>query len=112
MVQGDSIKLQRIVQNLLLNAIKYTRQGGVRLEWSGGSTSRQWQLSVTDTGPGLSTSGGQVAGEGIGLLIVRQLCTLLDGQLRLEESPKAGSRFTVILPQRYSEIRNGVPFSD
>jgi signal transduction histidine kinase len=52
-VRGDSIKVQRIVQNLLLNSLKYTMQGGVLLHWSTEGPLR-WLLTVTDTGPGLS----------------------------------------------------------
>ena len=102
LVEGDSVKLQRIVQNLLLNAINYTQQGGVTLEWASEPVSTQWRLSVTDTGPGLLTGNKQTAGEGIGLLIVQQLCALLDGQLKVESSFEAGSRFIVRLPQQYS----------
>lgn len=51
--RGDSIKVQRIVQNLLLNALKYTRQGGVTVTWASEGPLR-WLLLVKDTGPGLS----------------------------------------------------------
>jgi signal transduction histidine kinase len=56
-VEGDQLKLQRIVQNLLLNALKATKQGGVVVRWSGGrggKNSRQWVLSIGDTGPGFA----------------------------------------------------------
>ena len=57
MVEGDRAKIQRIVQNLLLNALKYTRKGGVTVTWSAGEDldSRDWTFSVQDTGPGLET---------------------------------------------------------
>ena len=52
-VEGDPIKLQRIVQNLLLNALKATQCGGVLVRWSAarGKVPRQWLLSIGDTGP-------------------------------------------------------------
>jgi signal transduction histidine kinase len=55
-VEGDALKLQRIVQNLLLNALKVTRQGGIVVRWSAGKekTARQWLLSIGDTGPGFA----------------------------------------------------------
>lgn len=55
-VEGDSVKVQRIAQNLLLNALKYTERGGVKVMWSlvEGGTVARWQLCVQDTGPGLS----------------------------------------------------------
>jgi signal transduction histidine kinase len=55
-VEGDQLKLQRIVQNLLLNALKATKQGGVVVRWSGGRSrsAGQWVLSIGDTGPGFA----------------------------------------------------------
>jgi signal transduction histidine kinase len=55
-VEGDQLKLQRIVQNLLLNSLKATKEGGVIVRWSGGNgTNRgQWMLSIGDTGPGFA----------------------------------------------------------
>ncbi len=55
-VEGDQLKLQRIVQNLLLNALKATQRGGVVVRWSAGrdKSARQWLLSIGDTGPGFA----------------------------------------------------------
>jgi len=57
-VEGDSVKLHRIAQNLILNAIKYTNNGGVTLTWQmlplkDQQTAAFWELSVRDTGPGI-----------------------------------------------------------
>ncbi len=56
-VEGDAVKLRRIAQNLLLNALKYTRKGGVTLSWgdSREGDEARWMLCVSDTGPGLHT---------------------------------------------------------
>jgi signal transduction histidine kinase len=55
-VQGDPVKLQRIVQNLLLNALNATQRGGVIVRWwvGGDEAPRQWGLSIGDTGPGFA----------------------------------------------------------
>jgi signal transduction histidine kinase len=56
-VQGDPAKTQRILQNLVLNALKATHFGGVRVTWSASEDPRQanqWALCVQDTGPGLA----------------------------------------------------------
>jgi signal transduction histidine kinase len=64
-VEGDAVKAQRIAQNLLLNALKYTLRGGVTVSWgdSRPNDPNRWMLCVTDTGPGLHTgSGAPIAG--------------------------------------------------
>jgi signal transduction histidine kinase len=54
-VDGDGVKVRRIVQNLLFNALKYTRSGGVTVTWgeAPAADDGRWMLSVEDTGPGL-----------------------------------------------------------
>jgi signal transduction histidine kinase len=53
-VEGDSVKILRIAQNLVLNALKVTEHGGVRLLWEERTVPgvQQWMLCVQDTGPG------------------------------------------------------------
>lgn len=54
LIDGDAQKIQRIVQNLVLNAIKVTERGGVKVTWEARDDERrpQWTLCVQDTGPG------------------------------------------------------------
>jgi signal transduction histidine kinase len=54
MIDGDAEKIQRIVQNLVLNALKVTAEGGIKVTWESGDDERrpQWALCVQDTGPG------------------------------------------------------------
>jgi signal transduction histidine kinase len=54
MVEGDSAKIQRIVQNFVLNALHVTQHGGIKVTWAAGDNERrpQWALCVQDTGPG------------------------------------------------------------
>jgi len=58
-VDGDAVKIRRILQNLLLNALEHTQRGGIKLTWSTAESSDQWVICVQDTGPGL---GGQAKG--------------------------------------------------
>lgn len=53
--EGDAIKIQRISQNLLVNALRYTVNGGVRVTWEAITRDRGecWRLCVQDTGPGI-----------------------------------------------------------
>lgn len=54
-VVGDKSKVLRILQNLLLNALKYTPSGGVCVTWAAdiGRDTDRWTFSVQDTGPGI-----------------------------------------------------------
>jgi len=128
-VEGDSVKVRRIAQNLLLNALKYTQVGGVVLSWgvTAASDDRRWWLSVEDTGPGFHADPGaplagalaqapgapagadddarpvhQPPGEGLGLAIVKRLCELLDASIELESEIDKGTTVRVLLPVRYA----------
>jgi signal transduction histidine kinase len=50
-IESDQGKVRRLLQNLLLNALKYTVQGGVTLSW--GEEKENWWFMVKDTGPGI-----------------------------------------------------------
>lgn len=59
-VHGDRAKIQRILQNLLLNALKYTERGGVTVIWDAVEShdAHDWMFCVQDTGPGLDDGPG------------------------------------------------------
>ncbi|QJW89648.1 PAS domain-containing protein [Spirosoma taeanense] len=119
MVQGDAVKVQRITQNLVLNALKYTQAGHVTISWQ--TAEGGWQLGVSDTGPGLSPdligmftndeaghlsrpdAGPQLpkdrdSGEGIGLFIVKRLVELLNARLSVDSQPEKGTHFQIFFP--------------
>ena len=148
-VDGDAIKIRRIVSNLLLNALRYTVRGGVTLRWGHDPhpDAPRWFVEVEDTGPGFQLGpttplagaisiaseqstdvaraerDGEVihvaqaeapavtvlpdagnrrpGGEGIGLSIVKRLCTLLDATIEIDSQPHRGTRFTILLPLKY-----------
>jgi signal transduction histidine kinase len=54
-VDGDELKILRIAQNLIQNALLYTEAGGVKVTWALDETldTDRWDLCVQDTGPGL-----------------------------------------------------------
>jgi signal transduction histidine kinase len=58
---GDAIKIRRIAQNLILNAVKYTHEGGITVSWgnSEANDAKRWELCVVDTGPGIHTKSGK-----------------------------------------------------
>ncbi|MEO8836006.1 MAG: HAMP domain-containing sensor histidine kinase, partial [Caldimonas sp.] len=59
-VEGDAVKVRRIAQNLVLNAIKYTRVGGVTIAWgaTADAAAPGWRFSVEDSGPGFHSGPG------------------------------------------------------
>ncbi len=93
-VQTDAHLLCRVLDNLLGNALAHTLRGGVTLELRAADDPAQAGpiILVTDTGPGLGDQAQPAAvqppGHGLGLLIVRQLCGLL--QIELQLLPAAG----------------------
>jgi len=65
LIEGDDVKTRRVAQNLVLNALKYTDQGGVTVSWgdSRRNDPERWMLCVQDTGPGFHAGpGAQLAG--------------------------------------------------
>jgi signal transduction histidine kinase len=58
-VRSDAVKLHRIAQNLVLNAIRYTKRGGLEISWGdcGPEDPERWMLVVSDTGPGIGHDG-------------------------------------------------------
>ena len=111
---GDPSRLQQVVWNLLVNAVKFTPKGGrvqVRLQ----RVNSHVEVVVSDTGQGIrpeilphvferfrqadSTSTRAQAGLGIGLALVRHLVELHGGTVRAESPGEGkGARFTVRLP--------------
>jgi len=59
--EGDPVKIRRIAQNLILNAVKYTHQGGISVSWgdSAAHDAKRWELCITDTGPGMQSRSAQ-----------------------------------------------------
>ncbi|HEX7227393.1 MAG TPA: ATP-binding protein [Candidatus Binatia bacterium] len=114
---GDSDKLERILLNLLFNAIKFTPAGG-RIEITATRAERELLLVISDTGTGISqeqlpfifdrfwqadtSAQRKNQGLGIGLALVRELVEIQGGEVSASSELGKGTRFTIRLP--YSEI--------
>ena len=59
-VSGDAVKIRRVLQNLALNALRYTARGGAAVSWgdSPGDPALRWFFQVADTGPGIDAGPG------------------------------------------------------
>ena len=110
---GDSGRIEQVLSNLVINAIKYTQNGTIEIN-ARNEDSTHWLLQVKDSGVGISdedlnfifepfrqvdeTLGRKFGGVGLGLAIVKQLVIAMDGNVRVESKISQGSTFTVTLP--------------
>ena len=128
-VDGDAVKIRRIAQNLILNALKYTRAGGITVACgeSDAKDPKRWSLCIKDTGPGLPVStdgkphGNAIVapdsirtaemqienhwerGEGIGLSIVKRLCEMFDATIDIQSAQDQGTTFRILFPRRFDD---------
>lgn len=115
-IVGDSVRVSQILTNLLNNAIKFTKEGEVRLEVSTMNfIENKWKLKfeISDTGVGVAKNklerifenynqvmdeeGTHNKGTGLGLSIVKQLVGLMEGSIYVESQEGVGSTFSVEL---------------
>ncbi|MDR3338132.1 MAG: response regulator [Treponema sp.] len=118
MLIGDEVRIRQILINLLVNAVKYTHRGKITfsaIRQSMSAESITLSFKVADTGIGIKAedTGRLFTGftqfdshrkqdaesTGLGLAISRNLCLLMDGDIRFESEYEKGSVFTVVLPQ-------------
>jgi two-component system, sensor histidine kinase len=108
-VFSDPHLLERIIRNLLANAVRYTQSGGVLIAVR--SRQGQWRLDVFDTGPGLTPQDQEQlfspfqslskspreeqSGMGLGLYIVKALSQRLGHTVELKSQLGRGSRFSI-----------------
>lgn len=115
-IVNDNAKLQQILVNLIGNAIKFTDRGEVSVSFQNPETKQanSWCIVVRDTGAGIPEErlpdifeplrrGSDYAtrchqGAGLGLSIVKNLVTLMNGRVEVESAVGKGSVFTVTLP--------------
>ena len=111
-VRGDAARLRQVLNNLLGNAVKFTRQGSITLEVGPGTQPDRVRLAVRDTGVGIganelagifqpfhqAASGGSAGhtadGVGLGLTIAREISLAMGGDLQVRSTPGAGSTFS------------------
>jgi signal transduction histidine kinase len=124
-LRTDGLKLSRILRNYVVNGLKYTDRGEVRVSAIFVEASATVRFAVADTGPGLDDAeqarifeefvqlgrAGPVPdlrGSGLGLPICRHLATLLGGQVGVTSEPGRGSTFTATIPTAFQTDRDDV----
>lgn len=110
-IRTDRKLMERLVRNLVDNAVKYTQRGRVTIAVEAGGD--DVRLTIADTGVGITAAERERVfeefyqidnperdrkrGLGLGLAIVRRLANLLDIQLSMESEPERGSAFHIVM---------------
>ncbi len=134
-LEGDNVRIQQILINLLNNAVKFTKEGQVHLKLQcerQGEDCMLLKVMVSDTGSGIKEKdmdklfqsfqqvdtkrNRNIEGTGLGLSICQRLLELMDGSIKVESEYGRGSVFSFELPQRIiddktPEIRMDDPIS-
>lgn len=111
-VRGSRALLERVVQNLIANAISYADACTPRVTIDGRADGGSVSLSISDNGPGVlpaererifdmftrGSAGAGSPGSGIGLAFARRVAARHGGHLDVEDADGGGARFTLRLP--------------
>ena len=119
-VFADRISIERILSNLIVNAIRYTNAGG-KIEIYIGSVVDDVYVKIKDNGIGIpksdldhifqrfyrvdKTGSRQFGGTGLGLPIALELARMHRGRIEAESEPSMGSQFTLFLPSASRLLR-------
>jgi CheY-like chemotaxis protein len=108
-VYADDLRLRQVLVNLLSNAVRYTLEGGIRLQCR--RLGDAIEFCVSDTGKGIDKADIQrifqpftrvnpagEGGAGLGLTISQQLVAAMHGELNVQSQPGKGSTFCFSLP--------------
>ena len=110
----DSDRIIQVLNNLLGNALKFTKQGGITVKTQNKSQENHIVVSVIDTGKGISekdmpklfqkfqqlesAQDNEEGGTGLGLAICKEIVTRHGGKIWVESKPGEGTAFNFILP--------------
>ena len=115
-VRGDPLRLRQILHNLLSNALKFTSAGQVQITVACGDHAGRpvLEFAIEDTGIGMEekdikklfqafsqvdgSSTRRFGGTGLGLMIVKELITAMQGEIKVKAAPGKGSRFSFYIP--------------
>jgi len=112
-VEGDELRLEQVLQNLLQNAVKYSPGGGL-VEVSVEERNQYACVMVADQGIGIpqdalprlfarfyradNVQAQHISGMGVGLYVVKEIVDLHNGLLEVDSQEAVGSTFTICLP--------------
>ena len=123
-LRTDAFKLSQILRNFIVNALKFTEVGHVRVCALPTREGEAVRFEVSDTGPGLSEDDqdrafeefvqltaerhGELRGTGLGLPLTRRLAAILGGEVSVQSKLGEGATFGVEIPARYPDGIEGV----
>ncbi len=109
-IQTDTYRLRQVMNNLIINAIKFTHEGFICLGYHETEDKKHICLYVEDSGIGIPLQNQSKIfdrffklnefsqGSGLGLSICKMIVTNLEGEIRLKSEEGKGSRFSIYLP--------------
>ena len=113
-IEGDQARMKQVIVNLFDNAIKYTPNGG-RIILKVYNKNKKSILEISDNGIGIASEdkikiferfyradkvrSRNLGGAGLGLSIVKSICTAHNAEIRVESEEGRGSRFIIELPR-------------
>lgn len=127
---GDDVRIHQILINLITNAVKFTQQGEVHLDFDYAIDEEHddmviLKVAVSDTGIGIkerdfhklfnsfqqvdSKRNRNIEGTGLGLVICKQLLELMNGKINVQSVYGKGSTFSFELPQKVIENSPAIP---
>ena len=111
-IYADEIKLRQIIENIISNAVKYTRNG--KIIFKAYSDEANLYFKITDTGIGIreeefdnlfqpfeqldAKKNKSVVGTGLGLTIVKHICNMMGGEIYVDSIYGKGSEFHITIP--------------
>lgn len=120
LIYVDKNRLQQTLSNLISNAMKFTRQGYIKISTE--IRNDKVQLTIEDTGIGISKEDlplifedfrrassaveKNIEGTGLGLSISKKLITMMGGEINAESELNVGSKFRVTFPMKKKDILN------
>ncbi|GAC1357754.1 MAG: hypothetical protein NVSMB42_16830 [Herpetosiphon sp.] len=113
LIEGDAMRLEQVLQNLIGNAVKYSPDGGI-VKVRAERRENAAVLAVIDHGIGIvetaqhhifdrfyrasNNAGGPIGGLGIGLYVVKEIVTRHGGQVTVASIPGQGTTLTISIP--------------
>ena len=116
-LMGDEVKVYQVLLNVITNAVKYTKEGNIKLSVNSNINGKKDLLTfnIADTGIGIRKEDASklfekferldqeqtdIQGTGLGLIITKKLVELMGGKISFKSEYQKGTTFTIVLEQQ------------